>query len=73
MAQVWRASRRWHWLRVAASAAGAAIALMVVAYAFGAIEVRATLGGVVAAISAVAIAGTGLLYAWRLGAGGLVD
>jgi hypothetical protein len=60
-------------VRVAASAGGLTILLMVAAYAFGAIESHATLGGVVAALAAVAIAGWGLLYAWRLGAGGIVD
>jgi hypothetical protein len=60
-------------VRVAASAGGLTILLMVTAYGFGAIESHATPGGVVAALAAVAIAGCGLLYAWRLGAGGLVD
>jgi hypothetical protein len=69
MAQFWRASRRWDALRVAASGLGLAVALMVGAYAFSAIESRSTLGGVVAALAAVAIAGSGLLYAFRLGAG----
>jgi hypothetical protein len=52
---------------------GLAIVLMVAAYGFAAVESRATAAGVVAALAAVAIAGYGLLYAWRLGAGGLVD
>ncbi|MDQ6719805.1 MAG: hypothetical protein M3003_03280 [Candidatus Dormibacteraeota bacterium] len=52
---------------------GLAFLLMVAAYAFGAIESGVTLGGVTAAAAAVIIAGSGLLYAWRLGAGGLVD
>jgi hypothetical protein len=73
MAQFWRASRRWDVLRVAASALGLAIVLMVAAYGFGAIESRASPGGVAAALAALAIAGSGLLYAFRLGAGGLVD
>jgi hypothetical protein len=59
--------------RVAALALGLAILLMVAAYGFGAIESRATLGGVVAVLAACVIAGYGLLYAWRPGAGGLVD
>jgi hypothetical protein len=46
---------------------------MLVAYGFGAFESAVTLGGVLAALAAVAISGVGLLYAWRLGAGGLVD
>jgi hypothetical protein len=52
---------------------GSAIALMVAAYAFAAIETQATLGGVVAALAAVVIGGSGLLYPFRLGAGGAVD
>ena len=49
------------------------IALMLSAYGFAAIESRPTLGNVVAALAAVAIGGSGLLYAWRPGAAGLVD
>ena len=59
--------------RVAASSLGLAIALMLSAYGFAAIESRPTLGSVVAALAAVAIGGSGLLYAWRPGAAGLVD
>jgi hypothetical protein len=47
--------------------------LLVAAYGFAAIESRPTPGGVVAAVAAVAIAGCGLLYAFRLGTGGHVD
>jgi hypothetical protein len=47
--------------------------LLVAAYGFAAIESTPTPGGVVAAVAAVAIAGCGLLYAFRLGAGGHVD
>jgi hypothetical protein len=46
---------------------------MVGAYVFAAIEAGVTPEGVVAVVVALAIAGTGLLYAFRLGAGGLVD
>jgi hypothetical protein len=63
----------WHPLRVAAAGLGLAIVLMVAAYVFGAIESGATLGGVVSLLSALVIAGGGLLYAWRLEAGGLVN
>ena len=58
--------------RVASSALGLAFVLMVAAYLFAAIESRAAAGAVVAAVAAVAIAGTGLLYAWRPGSGGHV-
>jgi hypothetical protein len=73
MAQFWRRFQRRDMPRVAASVLGLAILLMVAAYGLGAVESGATPEGVVAAIAAVAIAGSGLLYAWRLGAGGLVD
>jgi len=46
---------------------------MAAAYVFGGTKSGVTLGGVVTAVSAVVIAGSGLLYAFRLGAGGLVD
>jgi hypothetical protein len=49
------------------------MALMLAVYGFAAIESRPTLASVVAALAAVAIAGSGLLYAWRLRATGLVD
>ncbi|HXC79496.1 MAG TPA: hypothetical protein VNU19_20865 [Candidatus Acidoferrum sp.] len=60
-------------LRVAVYAAGLAFVLLLAAYGFAAIESRPTLGGVVAALAALAIAGCGLLYAWRPAAGGIVD
>ena len=72
MAQFWRASRR-DVLRVAGSGLGLAMALMLAVYGFAAIESRPTLASVVAALAAVAIASSGLLYAWRLRATGLVD
>ncbi|HEY8798694.1 MAG TPA: hypothetical protein VIO85_12600 [Candidatus Dormibacteraeota bacterium] len=60
-------------LRVAIFALGLALVLLLGAYGFAAIESRPTPGGVVAALAALAIAGSGLLYAWRLGTGGIVD
>ena len=60
-------------LRVAVFALGLAFVLILAAYGFAAIESGATVGGVVAALAALAIAGSGLLYAWRLGTGGIVD
>ena len=68
-----RAFRRWEAPRVAGVGLGLAMVLLVAAYGFAAIESTPTPGGVVAAIAAVAIAGCGLLYAFRLGAGGHVD
>jgi hypothetical protein len=52
---------------------GLAVVLLVAAYGFAAYESGATPGGIVAAVAAVAIAGCGLLYAFRLEAGGHVD
>ena len=60
-------------IRVALLGLGLAFVLMLAAYGFAAIESRPTLGGIVSALAALAIAGSGLLYAWRLGAGGVVD
>jgi acyl-CoA synthetase (NDP forming) len=59
--------------RVAVFALGLAFVLILGAYGFAAIESRPTLGGMVSALAALAIAGSGLLYAWRLGNGGIVD
>ena len=57
-------------LAVAAAACGVAVAMLLVAYGFGTSQAQATAGGVVSALALVGIAGAGLLYAWRLGAGG---
>lgn len=73
MAQLWKAAQRWDVLRFSAPALGLATLLMVAAYAFAGIESRPAAAAVVAALAAVAIAGSGLLYAWRLGTGGVVD
>jgi hypothetical protein len=50
-----------------------ALLLLVAAYGFSLTVAPVTLGAVVSAIVLVGIAGSGLLYAWRLGAGGIVD
>ncbi|TAN34093.1 hypothetical protein EPN29_04215 [bacterium] len=68
-----RAWRQWDPLRVASAGLGSAVALMLAAYAAGATTSNPTPGGVVSAIALLAIAGSGLLYAWRLGTGGLVE
>jgi hypothetical protein len=65
--------RRLEGPRLAALALGLALVLMVAAYAFAAIESPPTRGAVVAVLGAIAIAGTGLLYPFRLGTGGVVD
>jgi hypothetical protein len=68
-----RALRQWDPPRVAGAGLALAVVLLVAAYGFAAIESGLTPGGVVAAVAAVAIAACGLLYAFRLGAGGHVD
>jgi len=65
--------RRWDFLRVAAWGLGMAMLLVVAAYGFAAVKSGVATGGVVAAIAAASIAGCGLLYAFRLGAGGRAD
>jgi hypothetical protein len=52
---------------------GLAVLLPVAAYALDLTSTQAKTEGVAAAAALVAVAGCGLLYAWRLGAGGLVE
>jgi hypothetical protein len=73
MASFSRALRTWDPLRVAAGALGGLIVILVAAYGFGISTSDASLVGIIAAAALAAIGGTGLLYAWRLGAGGLVE
>jgi hypothetical protein len=73
MATLSRALGRWDPIRVAAIFVGLATLLLLAAYGYAAAIVQPTPGGVAAAAALVGIAGSGLLYAWRLGAGGIVD
>ena len=73
MAQFERALRRWDPLRIAVVALGLAVLLMVVAYALDLISAPFTTEGLVSALALIVVAGSGLLYAWRLGAGGIVE
>jgi hypothetical protein len=73
MSRIWLVSSRWEGPKVAAAALGFAFLLMAAAYVFGGTRSGVTLGGAVTAVAALIIAGSGLLYAFRLGAGGLVD
>jgi hypothetical protein len=52
---------------------GLAFVLMVGAYVFAVIEAGTTADAVASVVVAVAIAAIGLLYAFRLGAGGIAD
>jgi hypothetical protein len=66
--------RRWDVIRVAAVSLGLAVVTLVGGYAVAlGSNSQATPGGVVSALALLAIAGSGLLYAWRPGAGGIVD
>ena len=73
MAILSRALRRWDPIRVAAIFLGLAVLLLPEAYIFASTTTNPTPGAVAAAVALVGIAGSGLLYAWRLGAGGIVD
>jgi hypothetical protein len=73
MAPFSRALRRWDALRIAAGTLGLAVLLMLAAYGFDLTSKPATTEGVLSALGLIVVAGTGLLYAWRLGAGGLVE
>jgi len=52
---------------------GLVLVLVEAVYVVGVAESRVTAGGLVAAISLLAISFTGILYAWRLGAGAPLD
>jgi len=68
-----RALARWDPIRVAAAALGLALLALVAAYGVSLASSQVTPGAAVSAVALVGIAGSGLLYAWRLGAGGIVD
>jgi hypothetical protein len=73
MRQLRRALAGWEPIRVAAVFLGLALLLLLAAYGYAAVTAQPTPGTVAAAVGLVGIAGSGLLYAWRLGAGGIVD
>jgi hypothetical protein len=73
MATLSRALQHWDLMRVAAGALGLALGSFLAAYVVGVATSQATPGGVVSAVALVGIAGCGLLYAWPLRAGGIVD
>jgi hypothetical protein len=68
-----RALARWDPPRVAASGLGLALVLFVAAYGVSLTGASFTAGAAVSVVALAGIAGSGLLYAWRLGAGGIVD
>jgi hypothetical protein len=71
--QLSRGLAGWDPIRVACIGFGLATAAVLAAYVVSVATSQLKLGGAVSAVSLVAIAGTGLLYAWRLGAAGLVE
>jgi hypothetical protein len=73
MRQLSRAFRRRDPIRVAGTGFAISTALVLAAYIVNVIATQAKVGGVAAAVVLLAIACTGLLYAWRPGAGGLVE
>ena len=60
-------------VRSAAVLLMASLALALAAFAFSAYYTKPTPGALAAALAALAVAGSGLLYAWRPGTGGLGD
>ena len=73
MATLSRSLRRWDLVRVAAASLGVAVVILLAGYAVAVANSQATPGGIVSVLALLAIVGSGLLYAWRLGAGGSVD
>ena len=59
-------------MRVAAAALGLAVMALLGGYVVAVATSQATAGDVVAAVALVGFVGCGLLYAWRLRAGGIV-
>jgi branched-subunit amino acid transport protein AzlD len=68
-----RALRRRDPLRVAVVALGLAVLLIVAAYTLDLISAQLTTEGIASVLALIVVAGSGLLYAWRLGAGGIVE
>ena len=58
-------------VRVAAATFGATVLILVASYVVGVAYSGATPATAAALAALLAIAGSGILYAWRLGAGGL--
>jgi hypothetical protein len=60
-------------VRTAALFLGGSVLLALAAYAFAGAYSQPTLGAIVAGLAVLGVAGSGLLYAWRPGTGGLGD
>ena len=59
--------------RASAAALGLVLIVPLAAFGFAISSGLPGPGALIAAVALVAVAGSGLLYAWRLGAGGLGD
>ena len=60
-------------MRVGAAGLGLALVILLAGYVVAVATGEVTLEGAVSALALLAIGGSGLLYAWRLEAGGSVD
>jgi hypothetical protein len=60
-------------VRTAAFFLGGSVVLALAAYGFAAAYTQPTPGAIVAGVAVLGIVGSGLLYAWRPGTGGLGD
>jgi len=70
---LWRRVNRVEPVRLSAIVVATPIVAAIAAYVLAASTASPRAGALTAAGALVAVAGIGLLYAWRLGAGGLSD
>ena len=73
MTSLWRTIVTLDPPRASALVLGVTFAICVASYVYLDFTSGVTPGALVAAVAAVAVAGSGFLYAWRLGPGGLGD
>jgi branched-subunit amino acid transport protein AzlD len=73
MTQLSRWLARYELVRTAATWLAVSVLAILAAYVFAALYVKPTPGGIAAAVALVAVAGSGLLYAFRPGTGGPGD
>jgi hypothetical protein len=73
MTSFWRRIVALDPARASALVLGVTFAICLSSYVYFDFTSRVTPGALVAALAALAVAGSGLLYAWRLGPGGLGD
>ena len=73
MRRVWTRVNRIDPVRASAAVVALPVIAALAAYVVVAFNATPTAGAVAAAVAVLAVAGSGLLYAWRLGPGGLSD